>query len=308
MKSLVFLAKTAATQAPSILHAAASVMRAPSAVRRFSAPAQADEGEGINVAISLGVMRSNFIGMLQSKYPKISFTLSPNKDVSAEALNVPPQEVIKMGADSMKEVDALIIPGATDAHTVYDFSNGSPPQNKNLFIYSQIHEANKGSKPILGICAGSYYLGTYAGAKLVPADPDQHLSRPQEDKDHALHIKPGSWLAKQTSALQGEITVDTKHHYIVDSSTLPPSSIVQATAPDGTAAVISYGANAIGYTDHPEARNPLHDIVRDSFVEAIRKNQARAAEQPSPRAMPIGNRIKELLEKTTPALPQGQAR
>lgn len=286
---------------------------APQLARRLSSPSRiAHDGEGITIGISLTLLEGNaisrMIGMFKALYPKITMKVLPFYRTGNEQESTSARGVIESGAASVKDIDGLIVPGSNHSGNIEAFSR-NPRADRDLLhlhVLSQIHAVNqKNGAPIFASCAGNYYLGIYVGGKMT--DDFNWFNHNINDR-HAIYMKKNSWLQKQAATYlstpakaitDSQLTVLSVHKYIIDDKTLPSSCIVQATARDGSPAVISYGAHAIGFQDHFESPlYPLSTIIPQAFVQAIMKNRARSAPPPESWKMPVSLEIKHILERT----------
>lgn len=110
--------------------------------------------------------------------------------------------------------------------------------------------------PVLGICLGHQLISMAHGGKLIQHLPtaEQHKSvRPGLDREHRVHLVPGSWLYTLFGA--ETIVVNSAHHQGLDPATVPATLSVAAWDDDGLVeAVEGRDANRfiLGVQWHPE--------------------------------------------------------
>jgi putative glutamine amidotransferase len=150
-----------------------------------------------------------------------------------------------MVAPVVAEFDALLTLGGRYAMPA-DWYAGpaapSPPAERLEVEIGLVRGFLAADKPVLGICAGMQVL-----AAQVPGHNEK-------GRVHEVRIEPGTRLA----ALVGErLTVNTFHNEAIVE---PGSTIVSATAPDGTVEAIEIAQHrfALGVQWHQELHDPDH--------------------------------------------------
>lgn len=181
----------------------------------------------------------------------------------------------------MHKLSGIVFAGGEDIHPRHygcglagaDRHNINP--ERDLFELSLADQALHSNLPILGICRGSQLLHVLSGGKLHQ-HVDLHRIDLNPDYGYVTHqvrlVNPG----RLSAILPSEITVNSRHHQVIDHATLHPSMALSAIDEDGSVEAIESTQHGwvVGVQWHPERAEevpPYHKKIFEAFALASKR-------------------------------------
>lgn len=220
------------------------------------------------------------------KYNGSLSTLADNTRRSLAALGAEVQIIDAVGRSASPEAviadhDGLLVLGGADLDpNLY----GQPPADEGLYGINRaadayeidlITQAQRASKPVLGICRGLQLLNVAAGGTLIQDLPGQHQHRraesPSSDTftDHDVELVPETLLAAAFTGQQ-RLRIRSSHHQAVDK--VGAGLMVSASSDDHVIEGLEQARPwTLGVQWHPEesaADQDQFDSLLGTFLQA----------------------------------------
>jgi len=207
-------------------------------------------------------------------------------------------EIVRLSAalgnlNEASTCDGLVLSGGVDidpslyggAREYKRSPSGGWEKDRDLFEQAVLRLAWERDLPVLGVCRGMQLINVTLNGTLVQdlgiAGDGVHEANAGIDKQHYVHIEPGSLLAEVVGLAAGE--VNSAHHQAV--ARLGEGLAVNCRAADGTVEGVEWAEPAgrpflLAVQWHPErmqadglANSDLYRSIRDRFVREV--EQAR---------------------------------